>query len=101
IGFDATRMPVSPETAMASLPRILLIGALSCLLAGQAAQASVGGPARSAGDDSVRRLRDDPAQRGVLLAACRDDPGHRRGEPDCVNAERAQALQQWEAAASA
>lgn len=94
-------MPVSPETAMASLPRILLIGALSCLLAGQAAQASVGGPARPAGDDSVRMLRDDPARRGVLLAACRDDPGHRRGEPDCVNAERAQALQQWEAAASA
>lgn len=86
---------------MTGLPRILLIGALSCLLAGQAAQASVGEPARPAGDNSVRMLRDDPARRGALLASCRDDPGHRRGDPDCVNAERAQALQQWEAAAVA
>ncbi|WP_055330555.1 type IV secretion system protein PtlD, partial [Bordetella pertussis] len=84
---------------MAGLSRILLSCTLACLLAGQAAQASVDDPTRAGGDNRVRALRADQARRDVLLTACRDDPGHRRGEPDCVNAERAQALQQWQAAA--
>ncbi|KDD97280.1 type IV secretion system protein [Bordetella bronchiseptica] len=84
---------------MAGLSRILLFCTLACLLAGQAAQASVDDPTRAGGDNRVRALRADQARRDALLTACRDDPGHRRGEPDCVNAERAQALQQWQAAA--